>query len=55
LDIIHYWEKFGPIIKEGRQALNRPLSFDDVEKVYPQLRQQYQQRIDELQQATVTT
>jgi hypothetical protein len=55
LDIIHYWEKFGPIIKEGRQIMNTPLAFDDIQKVYPQLQRQYQQRINELQQDTVTT
>jgi hypothetical protein len=49
IDIIHYWEKFGPMIRIGRQIVNNPLAFDDIEKVYPRLKQQYQQRIDALQ------
>jgi hypothetical protein len=44
--VIHYWEKFGPMIKRGRQIMGTPLAFDDVDKAYSQLRKQYQQRLD---------
>jgi hypothetical protein len=53
-DIIRYWEKFGPIVKIGRQVTNNPLAFDDVEKVYPQLKQQFQERMTKLQQQQAT-
>ena len=52
-DIIRYWEKFGPIVKIGRRVTNNLLAFDDMEKVYPRLRQQYQQRIDALTRTTI--
>lgn len=50
-DIIRYYEKFEPVIKGARIALNNPLAFDDIESVYPRLQKQRQQKIELLQQA----
>ena len=55
-NIMRYWEKFRPVCIGSRTLLNNPTAYDNIEAVYPILREQRQQAIERKQQhITVTT
>ena len=48
-NIIRFWEKYGPIITQGRTMFNNPTLYIHIELLYPRLRERLQRRINTLQ------